>query len=114
MMKKTEIVRKVIKILEKYVGKGNIADTRFYFNNKAWCFYTTHEEYPKIIHNIKGSDYTYSNDETITMTFEGHTDILYWNMRHPIQEELYDLFKEYGYYSERGHSWSFSLYPNYR
>ena len=110
MMKKTEIVRKVVKIMEKYVGKKNIFDVRFYFNNKAWCYYSDHKEYPKIIENIKGSDYTYSNDKTITITFEGLTEIMYWDMKHPIQEELNDLFKEYGYYSEAAHHWSMSLY----
>jgi hypothetical protein len=106
-MKKTEIAKKIERLFKKHTGE--ITDTRIYFGGKAWNYDSQGNK--TVLKDIKGSDYTYSNDKTITCTFEGPVyDELNYNYTSTLPCALNALFEEYGYYYETGHAWSFSLY----
>ncbi len=105
-MKKTEIARKIETIFKKY----GLGDTRIYFNNKAWDYDSNGVK--TIIEDIKGSDCNeYSNDDTITATFEGGVYMAFFDYRDfSIEEELINMLEPYGYYYELGNQWNFTLH----
>ena len=107
-MKKT----KVAKTIERFLIKHELdSDVAIYFNNKCWHYDTDGTK--TITDGVKGSDYCkYSNDETITMTFEGP---LYDALNMYYGYALYEAFNELDFdnhYFEMGYSWSCSFYPN--
>ena len=104
-MKKTEIAKKIERLFKKHTGE--ITDTRIYFGGKAWDYDSRGNK--TVLTDIKGSDYTYSNDDTITCTFEGPV-YEEMNYRTALREDLNTMLDQYGLYFENGHAWSFSLY----
>ena len=108
-MPKTEIARKMEKLMQKYSG-NQLSDTRIYFGNKCWDYNGGEKT---VIKDIKGSEFTeYANDQTITATFEGeiYDHVNAYNGWDFINE-LDELLEVYGYYKELGNAWNFALYP---
>ena len=103
---------KIAKTIERFLRKHDIAsDVRIYFSNKCWDYNSAGEK--TIINDIKGSDYfSYANDETISMSFEGEfNEVMNFGCSHTLE-----LFNEWceldfdGYYMELGNSWNGSFY----
>ena len=107
-MKKSEIARKMEKLMQKYSGK-RLNDTSIYFGGKCWRYKNGEKT---VIQDMKGSQFTeYANDKTITVTFEGviydHVNGDYgWDFI----DELDELLQPYGYYKELGEAWNFALH----
>ncbi len=105
-MKKVKIAKTIEKFLKKHDADY---DVRIYFSNKCWDYNSAGKK--TIINDIKASDYfEYANDDTISMSFEGHFYHI-MNMTYS-----YDEFNEWceldfdGYYMELGNAWNGSFY----
>jgi hypothetical protein len=104
-----KLAPKITKLLSAYGYNGG---TCIYFNDKALI-----NKQGKWIEREgeKGSDYCdYSNDETLTMTFEG-VDSIYniingYQRDYIFMEEFEALLDNYGYYYQLGNSWNLTLY----
>ena len=124
-MKKTEIAKKIDKLFTKHLG-GELGDYRIFYNNKAIDVNTS--EGRNILEDIKASDYSeYANDDTITVTFDGHIYELInygchiegdagfgiepshdWNLI----TDLTELLEKYNCWFENGNAWNFNVYEN--
>ena len=112
MDKIEKLAYEIKELLDKHNYSG---DTAIYFNNKRLTTFTD-ENYGKWVlqEGYKGSDYTeYTNDDTITMTFEGMNSIhgaINYGENEKFLGKLDKLFESYGYYYELGNSWNLELY----
>ena len=107
-----ELAYKITEVLYKYNCQTDVA---IYFEGKRLSTFADLEDsYGKWVleEGFKGSSYTdYSNDNTITMTFEGDFyDVMNWGLLHECYVEFNELIKEYGYWFELGNMWNLALY----
>jgi hypothetical protein len=104
----------IAKAIETFMyDTGLCQDTRIYFSNKCYNYDSNGKK--TIIKNIVGSDYCqFSNDETITMTFEGPLcDVINYEFGRANQKWyafLQSIEDKYGYYTEMGYHWSLTFY----
>jgi len=106
-MRKVEIAKKIERLFRKAVGE--ITDTRIYFSGKAWNYDSRGRK--TVITDIVGSDYCYSNDDTITCSFEGPLyEAMYEWGEGCLMEQIQDMLRTYGYYAQTGNYWNFTLY----
>lgn len=106
-----ELNEKIGQALIEYVQKHEFGTcTTIYFNNKRIRFddateYTTTT-------NINVRDYLeYSNPQTVSMSYEGFMyNMFNYNEFPNALEELHKIIDSFGYYTEFGHAWNFSLY----
>jgi hypothetical protein len=96
--------------IKDFLLENNInTDTRIYFNNMA---YDSNEDGYELLENIKGSAYNeYTNDETVSMTFEGE---LYYMINYGVfnllLNEFNAIFEKHKCYYELGDAWNLSVY----
>ena len=112
-MNKQLITTEMMRLIEERVG--TLEDCRFYFDNIAWCFSSTHKERPRVMEDILATDYIqYGNNETITVAFDGNP--IYTELNDPyigkniLDGQLREMLWEHGYYMERGNAWNFTLF----
>lgn len=115
LKKKQERNEKCATEILEFILKNELGgDMSIYFNNKAFRF-TSQTEY-KTLDDVKGSTFFhYSNDDTVSMSFEGtFYEVMnrYVEGSNKLIEQFDKIIEKYGFYYELGNAWNLSLYEN--
>lgn len=118
MTKQEKINQEVADAIKDFLIENDLsADTRIYFNNKAYHF-DSFGKLEKTLTDIKASEYfEFANDKTVSVSFEGpfyRVMNLSFESKHyrDLEAKFLKLVEKFGYYYEMGHAWNLTLYEN--